>query len=218
MIPAPPGCARWWPGLLVDAAAEDPGLCKGPPTLGRRSPATDLRWASPTGGKCAGASVCYGSPDHIHQCGGSGRCPAASNWVKITSSRMAEPAPRECSHNRTHRDHARGSFSAAYGEGWPRATTAAQIASQQAIPAWEIMPEKEGTSSQCPTSQPGFAEIAPSLHGDKPPRVVTDIPPELAEDQDPSRWWGPPCSLPSCSGMRYPGPCVLTWWCVQWTC
>ena len=30
-----------------------------------------------------------------------------SNWVKITSSRMAEPTPRECSHSRTHRAHAR---------------------------------------------------------------------------------------------------------------
>ena len=40
-----------------------------------------------------------------------------SNWVKMASSRTAEPAPREHSCSRTHKAHARGSFLAAYGEG-----------------------------------------------------------------------------------------------------
>ena len=39
--------------------------------------------------------------------------------------------------------------------------------------------------SQTPTPPPGFGEITQSLHGDSPPRVLTGIPLELAEDQGP---------------------------------
>ena len=36
-----------------------------------------------------------------------------------------------------------------------------------------------------PSPPPGFVEIVHFLHGDSPPRIVTGIPPELANDQDP---------------------------------
>ena len=68
-----------------------------------------------------------------------------SNWIKIMSSRMVEPAPGEHSHSRTCRTHARGSFLAAYGKGWPKAKTTDQTASQLAAPAQEVEPKWEDT-------------------------------------------------------------------------
>ena len=100
------------------------------------------------------------------------------------------PTQRECSHSRTCQAHARGSFSATYGEGQPQATATTQMASQQATPAQEVMPQQAGSSSQCPTPPPGFVEITQSLHGDNLPRVVTGVPPELAEDQGPIQMVG----------------------------
>ena len=91
------------------------------------------------------------------------------NWVKITSSRMAEPTPRECSCSRTHRAHARGLFLAAYGEGWPKAITTTQMASQPAALAQEVEPKLEDTVHQQPSPLAGFAEIALSLHADNLP-------------------------------------------------
>ena len=40
-IPVPLGYAIQQPGLPADTASEDPGLCKGPTTLGRKSAATN---------------------------------------------------------------------------------------------------------------------------------------------------------------------------------
>ena len=140
-----------------------------------------------------------------------------SNWVKITLSKLAEPAQRECSHSRTHWAHARGSFLAAYGEGWPQATAITQRASQQAAPAQEVMPQQAGSSSQCPIPPPGFVEIAWSLHGDNPPRVVAGIHLELAEDQGPIQMVGSFMLSAMLFRDVTSGPCVLTWWCVQWT-
>ena len=54
-FPAHPGYAVWWPGLLTEAATQVPGLCKGPPALGRKSPDTNPRQTLLTGRKCAGA-------------------------------------------------------------------------------------------------------------------------------------------------------------------
>ena len=131
-----------------------------------------------------------------------------SNWIWITSSRLVKPAQRDCSHSRMCWACARGSFLAAYGEGQLQATATTQMASQQATPAHEVT----GSNSQCSTPMPGFAEITQSLHGDNPPRVVTGIPPELAEDQGPIHMVGPPpCCPPSYSGMQHQGPCVLMW-------
>ena len=113
-----------------------------------------------------------------------------SNWVKITPSKLMEPTQREHSDSRTHQAHAKRSFLAAYGKGWPQATATTQTASQQASPAKEVMPQRPGSSSQHPTPPPVFAEITQSLHGDNPPRVVTGIPPELAEDQGPIQMVG----------------------------
>ena len=45
----------WRPGLPAEAATDDPGLHKGPPVLGGKSPATAPRQTSLTGRKCAGA-------------------------------------------------------------------------------------------------------------------------------------------------------------------
>ena len=114
----------------------------------------------------------------------------SSNWVKITSSRSAEPTQRECSWTSTCWAHARGSFSAAYGEGGPQATATAQMVSQQTTPAQEVVLQQAGPSRQCPTPPPGFAEIAQSLCGDNPQRVVAGIPSELAEDQGPIQMVG----------------------------
>ena len=50
-----------------------------------------------------------------------------STWVKITPSRLAEPAEREHSCSRTCQAHARGSFLLAYGEEWPRPHTTAAV-------------------------------------------------------------------------------------------
>ena len=72
----------------------------------------------------------------------------SSNWVRITLSKSVEPAPRECSHSRTHRTHDRGSFLASYGEGWLKAMTTTQIASQPAAPAQEVEPKQEDTVHQ----------------------------------------------------------------------
>ena len=71
-IPATPGYEILPSEQLADAASKDPGLCKGPPTLGRKSPATKPGWGLPTGRECAGAQMCYGVPDHIYWCVGSG--------------------------------------------------------------------------------------------------------------------------------------------------
>ena len=69
------------------------------------------------------------------------------SWVKITSSRTVEPTPREQSHSRTHRAHAKGSFLEAYSKGQPKATATTQMASQPAAPAQEVEPKQEDTIS-----------------------------------------------------------------------
>ena len=63
-----------------------------------------------------------------------------SNWVKITSSRLAEPT-QEHSCSRTCQAHARGSFLVACGKGWPQphTTATAQMTSQQAAPTGEVV-------------------------------------------------------------------------------
>ena len=111
-----------------------------------------------------------------------------SNQVKITLSKLAEPVQRECSRSRMHWAHARGSFSAAYSEGWPQATATNWMASQQTAPTQELAPQQASLDSQYPTPPPGFVEIAWSLCGDNLPRVVTGVSPELAEDQGPIQW------------------------------
>ena len=68
-----------------------------------------------------------------------------SNWVKITSSRMVEPTPRECSHSRAKRAHARGSFLGIHDEKLSQTMTTAQTASQPPAPAQEVEPKKENT-------------------------------------------------------------------------
>ena len=78
---------------------------------------------------------------------------------------MVQPAPRQHSCSRMCRYHARGSFLAAYGKGWPKAVTTAQTARQTATPAQEVEPQQEGTTSQQPSPTPGFVEIAWSLQG-----------------------------------------------------
>ena len=76
LVPATLWHEVWQPGLLADTAWKDPGLCQGPTTLGRESPATDPRQGSPTGRKCAGALTSHGTSNHIHWCWGSGQHPA----------------------------------------------------------------------------------------------------------------------------------------------
>ena len=147
----------WKPGLLADTASEDPGLCKGPPTLGGKT-------QPPTPGEpCQlGESVLelqhameplmtFTNEEVLENL-------QPSNWVRITPSKLAEPTQRECSRSRMHCAHTRGSFSAAYGEGQPQATATAQMASQQTAPAQEVVPQQASPSSQHPTPLPGFAE------------------------------------------------------------
>ena len=71
-----------------------------------------------------------------------------SHWMRITPSQLTESnqeAKREQSHSRAHRALARGSFSVAYGKGWPKASTTTQMASKLATPAHEVEPKLEGT-------------------------------------------------------------------------
>ena len=86
-----------------------------------------------------------------------------SNWVKITPSKPVEPAPREQSHSRIHRAHASGVFSTAYGEGWPKALTTAQMASKPAATPQLVELKQEDSNHQQPSPLPWFAEIAQSL-------------------------------------------------------
>ena len=58
-----------------------------------------------------------------------------SNWVRITPSESVDPTQRECSRSRAYCAYARGSLLAAYSEGWPKASTITQMASQPATPA-----------------------------------------------------------------------------------
>ena len=108
-----------------------------------------------------------------------------SNRIKITSPRMVELTPWECSCSRTQRAHDRGSFLGVYSEGWPKATATTQMASQQAAPVQEVEPQQEGTISQQPTPPPVFVEITQSLCRDNLLMVVAGIPLELAKDQGP---------------------------------
>ena len=98
-------------------------------------------------------------------------------WVRITPSRSVEPTPRECSCSRTHRAHARGTFSTAYGEGWPKAMTSTQTVSKPGATAQEVELKQEDTVHWWPSSPPGFVEIAWSLQGDNPPKAITGVPP-----------------------------------------
>ena len=90
-----------------------------------------------------------------------------SNWVKIMSSRSAEPTQRECSCSKTHWAHSRGSFSAAYGEGWlgPHTTVTTEITSQQAALTWEVMPWQPESSSQPLTPHQGLQSSLNSFMG-----------------------------------------------------
>ena len=107
-------------------------------------------------------------------------------------SRSAEPTHWEHSHSRTCRAFTRGSFSVAYGKGWPQphATATTQTTIWPAILTPEVVPQWGEYTSQPPTPPPGFVEIAWSLCGDRPLRIVTGIPLELAEDQSPIQMIG----------------------------
>ena len=69
----------------------------------------------------------------------------SSNWVRITLSKLAEPAQRECSRSRMCHMHARGLYLAAHGKGWPKALTVAQLASQPLALAQKVEPKQEDT-------------------------------------------------------------------------
>ena len=114
-----------------------------------------------------------------------------SNWVKIMPSRLAEPTQQEHSCTRTHQAYSRRSFLAAQGGGWPWPhTTATTQTTVQATLIQEVMLWQAESSSQLLTPPPGFAEIAQSLHGDSPPRIVAGIPLVVAEDHDPIQMIG----------------------------
>ena len=89
-----------------------------------------------------------------------------SHWTRITPSQLMEfnqpdqGAKREQSQSRAHRAQAQGLFLAAYGIGWLKASTTAQMASKSATPAPEVEPKLEGTISQWPSPPPGFADFA----------------------------------------------------------
>ena len=70
------------------------------------------------------------------------------------------------------------------------ATATTQTTSQQATLTQEGVPQWADSTSQPPTPPPGFVEIAQSLCGHRPPRVVTCIPPELAKSQGPIQMIG----------------------------
>ena len=119
-----------------------------------------------------------------------------SNWVEITLSQPAKPAPLwlvepaqwDCSHSRSCWDHPRGSLSAAHGKRWPvpPTTTTTQMTSQT-YPTWEEVSQLVKPESQPLTPLPGFAEIAWSLLGNILLLVITGIP---AEEADPPAHMG----------------------------
>ena len=188
-IPATPGYDIWRPGLQLKQPQKTLANAKALQHLPEKAQPLTSGKLHPTGRKCAGTLTQDGAPYDIYWWKSPGR-PLVSNWVRITPSKLAEPTPRECSHSRTHRTHARGSFLAAYHKGWSKASTTAQTVSQPAATAQEVKPKQEYTIHWWPSPSPGFAEIAWSLHGDNPPQVVTGIPPEVAKDQSPIQMVG----------------------------
>ena len=118
-----------------------------------------------------------------------------SNWMRITPSKLKEPALsgskiHSCSHSRSHRTNSRGLFLATCSIGWLTPTATAQVASWSATPTQKEELQQEDTTSQWQTPPPGFVEIAWSLCGDNPPRKVCNIPPDMAEEQDPIQMVG----------------------------
>ena len=111
---------------------------------------------------------------------------APSPWVKITSSRMSEPAKPTHSQKQSHSQnwgaHARGSFVVAHniGRSKPVATIPMVHLPTASIKRVETQPESTVQQWMPP---PGFTEIAKSLWGDDPPHVTAGVPPELTAPQ-----------------------------------
>ena len=150
MVPVTPGHEIWQPGLLADATSKDPGLYQGPPIFGQESPATEphqlaesvleLQQAMEPLTSFTNAEVLDNSPP--------------SNWVKITSSRMGEPASGRSKnhshrHSRTHRAWTRGSFAMTHGVGQSKPTATTWMASPSASPAPKVELQQGDTISPC---------------------------------------------------------------------
>ena len=76
-----------------------------------------------------------------------------------------------------------------HGIGQLKPPATSQVASPPVSLAPKVEPQPEDTVSKWQTP-PGFAEIARSLHRDRPSWVVEGVPPELTEEQDPIRMVG----------------------------
>ena len=101
LLPAHPGHQVQRPGLPAEAATEDPGLHKGPPVLGRKSPAPTprqtLHWLAESVLEVwweMEPLVTFMDEEVLEDL-------QPSHWVQITPSSSAEPTLRECSCSRT---------------------------------------------------------------------------------------------------------------------
>ena len=74
------------------------------------------------------------------------------------------------------------------GRSEPIATT--QTVSLSPAPTWKVRSQEEGPSSEWKMPPPVFAEIVKSLHGDAPPCVDIEAPPELTKGQGPLQMVG----------------------------
>ena len=106
-----------------------------------------------------------------------------SNWVEVSSPRLAEPAPwdTQCSHSHScscnTQAHPRGSLLAAHSGDQPTAT---ERRDEPATPTQQVMPQQSEHKSSCPL--PGFVEIVRSLWGQGSLWIVISVPPEEAEE------------------------------------
>ena len=148
---AHPGCVAQLPRLQGKAASEDPGICKGPSVLGRKSPASDHRQISPTDRKCTRIATWDEARNNVYwwrSPGGPTGIPLDEDYTIPIDGvwPVNQGAKREWSHSRTHRAWAWGSFLVAYGEGWLKtSTTTRQFVN------WQLQPWRWSQSQKSPS-------------------------------------------------------------------
>ena len=147
------------PRLPSCLAMSDPCLCQVAPVLGGEGPAIDPQWTALFSGECGGALAGNGGAGVLYRWGFFVAV-EPYNWVEVSSPRLVEPTPWDCSHSRSHQAHPRGSLLVAHGINQSMTTKDADMPT---APSQERTLVQPHPNPPCPLS--GFVEITCPCRG-----------------------------------------------------